>query len=135
MEGNMRGKPVPGHAHSNYARMIVNDLIIGTYQKDIIAQSTICNIKHDKTVELNNTTSIFFFESKDKQIVPNFKKFYPGLRQIQNHFLVRCLDDELHYRHYTACNAMQPQVYNEYIRCLKQDSGQDFDKKLLEFDD
>ena len=36
MEGNLRGKPVSGHVHSNYARMIVNDLIVGTYQKEII---------------------------------------------------------------------------------------------------
>ena len=44
MEGNLRGKPVAGHAHSNYARLIVNDLIVGHYQKDIVAQSTICKI-------------------------------------------------------------------------------------------
>ena len=63
MEGNLSGKPVAGHVHSNYARLIVNDLIVGHYQKDVIAQSTICKVNIDKTVELNNTTSIFFFES------------------------------------------------------------------------
>ena len=82
MEGNLSGKPVAGHVHSNYARLIVNDLIVGHYQKDIAAQSTICKVKVDKTVELNNTTSIFFFESEDKQIVPNFKQYYPGLLMI-----------------------------------------------------
>ena len=135
MEGNLSGKPVAGHVHSNYARLIVNDLIVGHYQKDVVAQSTICKVKVDKTVELNNTTSIFFFESEDKQIVPNFKQYYPGLLMIQKHFLVRCLDDESHYRHYTACNAMLPEVYKEYIKCLNEDSGANFNSNLLKYDD
>ena len=35
MEGNLSGEPSPGYVHSNYARMIVNDLIIGHYEKHI----------------------------------------------------------------------------------------------------
>ena len=66
MEGNLGGgAPKAGHVHSNYARMIVNDLIIGNYEKHITVQSTICRIKTEKIVRLNDTTSIFFFESED----------------------------------------------------------------------
>ena len=54
---------------------------------------------------------------------------------IQKHFLVRCMDQEKHFRHYTACNAMHPETYNEYIRCLKQDSGESFNSKLLSYED
>lgn len=35
MEGNLSGSPSSGHIHTNYARYIVNDLIIGHYEKHI----------------------------------------------------------------------------------------------------
>ena len=49
MEGNLNGNPEPGHVHTNYARIIVNDLIIGNYEKHITVQSTICKINLEKT--------------------------------------------------------------------------------------
>ena len=45
------------------------------------------------------------------------------------------MDDEKHFRHYTACNAMRPEIYKEYIRCLKEDSGETFDQQLLDYED
>ena len=91
--------------------MIINDLIVGQYEKHITVQSTICKVNTDKTVKVNDNTAIFFFESEDNLPVPNFKEFYPGLRMQSKHFLVRCLDDKKLYRHYTICNAMRPDIY------------------------
>ena len=34
LEGNLQGVS-PGHCHSSYARMIVNDLAIAVYERDI----------------------------------------------------------------------------------------------------
>ena len=66
MEGNLGGNPQSGHVHSNYARMIVNDLIIGNYEKHITVQSTICKVNEGKITRLNESTSIFYFESEDR---------------------------------------------------------------------
>lgn len=79
MEGNLGGRPASGHVHTNYARMIVNDLIIGNYEKQITVQSTICKVNIGKTIRVNDSTCTFFFESETGEIVPNFKEFYPGL--------------------------------------------------------
>ena len=64
MEGNMTN-PQSGHVHTNYARIIVNSLIIGNYEKHITVQSTICKVNMEKTIKVNETTAIFFFESED----------------------------------------------------------------------
>ena len=113
MEGNMGKKPASGYAHSNYARKIVNGLAIAkiNVKNDESALTTICKVDTKKTVKLSKSTSIFFFESENGQVVPNFKSFFPGLRMTQKHFLVRSLEDGLH-RHYTSCNVMRPELYN-----------------------
>ena len=135
MEGNLNGKPQSGHIHTNYARMIVNDLIIGQYEKQVTAQSTICRIKMESTQAVNDSTAIFHFEAEDKQAVPNFKEFHAGLSMMTKHFLIRCMDNEKLYRHYTICNAMRPEIYKMYVDCLKADSGDGFDAKKLKQQD
>lgn len=35
-------------------------------------------------------------------------------------------------RHYTICNAMDPELYRNYVLCLDANSGKDFDKELLD---
>ena len=113
MEGNLGKKPASGYAHSNYARKIANDLAIGkiNVKNDEAALTTVCRVNTKQTVKLSKTTSIFFLESESGMIVPNFKKFFSGLRMTQKHFLVRSVEDGLH-RHYTSCNAMRPELYN-----------------------
>ena len=51
------------------------------------------------------------------------------------HFLIRCMDNPRLYRHYTICNAMRPDVYKQYINCLKEDSAENFDTRMLRNDD
>ena len=62
MEGNLGKKPASGHAHSNYARKIVNDLAIGkiNVKNDEAALTTVCKVNSKRTVKLSKSTSIFF---------------------------------------------------------------------------
>ena len=132
MEGNLGKKPAPGYAHSSYARKIVNDLAIAkiNVKNDESALTAVCKVDLKKTIKLSKSTSIFFFESENGEVVLNFKSFFSSLKISQKHFLVRSVEDGLH-RHYTTCNAMRPELYNQLTRCLKADSGIGFDKALI----
>jgi hypothetical protein len=69
---------------------------------------------------VNNTTKVLYLASKNGTVVPNFKKFYPGLSAIGKHFLVRNLDGKKVARHYTVCNVMRPEVYSALIQMLRK---------------
>lgn len=43
-DGNLGLQPATGHRHSNYARMIVNQLSIAMFDRSTEAQSTVCRV-------------------------------------------------------------------------------------------
>ena len=49
LENNLGPKPSRGYAHSNYARTIVNSLIIGIYDKQVKTETTECYVDRKKT--------------------------------------------------------------------------------------
>lgn len=107
----MGAKPARGHNHSNYARMIVNDLIQGVYDKKLVSTITDCQIETDMTYMWNKTTGTVFLKSIDNYPVVNFKSFYPGFDMLGKHFKLRCVSDKKLNRHYTICNVMRPTYY------------------------
>jgi len=42
LENNLGPQPSRGYTHSNYAKMIVNSLIVGVYDKNVITAITEC---------------------------------------------------------------------------------------------
>ena len=71
-------------------------------------------------------------ESVNKKPVPNFKRHYHGFEVLTKHFWIRALQNRSVIRHYTICNAMDPELYKEYILSLDADNGNDFDRELLD---
>ena len=133
LEGNIgRSNPKKGYTHSNFARSIVNELIIGYYEKEVDKTSTICRRKEDKVYQVSPLIKTFFMESVDKKPVPNFKKHYHGFEVLTKHFWIRTLQNRNLIRHYTICNSMDPDLYRSYVLCLDENSGANFDLSLLD---
>ena len=89
-------------------------------------------MREDKVFVVNDIIKTFFMESVDKKPVPNFKRHYHGFEALTKHFWIRTLQERQIIRHYTVCNAMDPQLYTAYVLCLDADSGRDFDRSLLD---
>ena len=51
----------------------------------------------------------------------NWKPYFNDLSFLGKHYLVRDLEGGI-ARHYTICNAMRPELYNNYINALKDQS-------------
>jgi len=62
LEGN-GVKPAQGYNHSNYARMIVQDLIVGILQKETNPAVVMCRSDKSKTHMWNKTTGTVYFEA------------------------------------------------------------------------
>ena len=92
------------------------------------------------TAKVNSTTSAFFLETVENSVKEGFKRYYPGTETLTKHFRVSSVQDPKIFRHYTTCNAMNPPVYQEYLRALRyamDNNGQappDFNRELV-FDD
>jgi len=54
---------------------------------------------------------------------------------LTKHFLVRSLDNPHLYRHYTICNAMRPEIYEMYVKCLNEETSDHFDVNKLKYED
>ena len=104
--------------------MIVNSITIGRYEPQVAVATATCKIRTDLTSTVNKHTSVFVFEEISQNTLVNFKRFYPGFECMTKHFLLRNLQNEKVFRHYTICNAMIPEVYKMYIHILK-----DFDPR------
>jgi hypothetical protein len=64
MEGNINTRiPAAGHKHSNYARMIVNDLAVARYEGDIATHNTLCTLDDTRTKSINEQTDMVFLQS------------------------------------------------------------------------
>jgi Cytochrome b5-like Heme/Steroid binding domain len=119
LDGNLGSKPATGYKHSNYARMIVNSLIVAQFEKEKLVSTTNCVMDHRQSMLINSTTKVLFLQSDDSRPVPNFKRFFPGLSNLGKHFLVRSLMGNKPARHYTVCNVMHPHVYWELVKLLR----------------
>lgn len=118
LEDNQGARPGEGYNHSNYARMIVEGLIVGVYQPETQLEVVTCQIDLKRTKMLNSSTGTIFLENKLKHAVPNFRNFYKGFKMMGKHFKIRSSLNRNVHRHYTICNTMQPAMYTELVECL-----------------
>jgi len=117
LEGNLTGNPPPGYNHSNYARKIVNGLIVAQFDsRDLQAQAT--RVKLVETHEQNSSTSTIILRNTSNLPVPGFKSYFPGINTIGKHFLVRSLHNKRVHRHYTIANSMRPDFYGALLNSL-----------------
>jgi len=133
LEDNMKPKPAFGFRHSNYARIIANDLAIARLDCRIEgSEMSKCRLRWDKGNVVNKLTRSFFLETMDKEPRLNYKSYYPGMKYLTRHFWIRNMDTPTTIRHYTTCNAMATEFYKELVRVLKDPSQvQTFKKNLL----
>ena len=110
----------------------MNELTVAFYEREIEKTSTICRLKEDRIYQVNPIIKTFYMESVDRKAVPNFRKNYNGFEVLTKHFWIRTLQNRDIIRHYTICNAMNPDLYSAYVLCLDANSGQTFDISLLD---
>eukprot|EP00347_Sterkiella_histriomuscorum_P019560 403341168 len=110
MENYGNQKP---YFHSNVARAVVNQLIIGKL-----------NIKAPKFIiqavgkyPLNSSTTCFVFRSHTK--VPGISKYYGDIQMIGKHYLISSLDQFVIRRQYTITNCLQGDTYQCYLKAIK----------------
>lgn len=139
LEDNMKSTPAQPFRHSNYSRMIANDLAIARLDcRESGAVVSKCRLRWDKDNVVNKLTRSFFFETMDKQPRHNYKAYYPGTKYLTRHFWIRSMKQPEVIRHYTTCNAMATDFYNELVRVLKDerpDAAETFNKQLLNTED
>jgi hypothetical protein len=119
LEDNMLSTPAFGFRHSNYARIIANDIAIARF--DCSQQGSVvskCRLRWDLDNTVNRLTRSFVLETLDRKPRLNYKSYYPGLKNLTRHFWIRNMNNPAVIRHYTTCNAMAPKFYSELIRVL-----------------
>jgi NAD(P)H-flavin reductase len=133
LEDNMLPKPAFGFRHSNYARIIANDIAVARLDcRPDGAVLSKCRLRWDKDNVVNKLTRSFFFETLDKQPRYNYKGYYPGMKFLTRHFWLRSMNSPEVVRHYTTCNAMATTFYNELVRVLRDPSQvKTFRKEVL----
>ena len=86
LENNGEGERARTHTHSSYAKLIVNDLVIAIYEKDIPVSTETVQQVHSKCVSVNSETqTIIMIAEKEKE---NFRQLYEDERIIGKHFRV-----------------------------------------------
>jgi len=53
----------------------------------------------------------------------NYQDYYSDMRMIGKHFKIRSLANLDVWRHYTICNAMEPEFYTAINKALKNNDG------------
>lgn len=110
MEGNLSGRPAQGHVHSNFARMIVNDLAIARYEATSIKteESKCCVLDKDNNFKINDSTRTYKLETSDNSEVFRESTDYSSEAKqiIGKHYRVSHCSNPKLYRHYTICNVM-----------------------------
>lgn len=139
LEDNMKTTPASPFRHSNYARMIANDLAVARLDcRETGAVTSRCRLRWDKDNVVNKLTRSFFFETMDKEPRHNYKAYYPGMKFLTRHFWLRSMNNTKVTRHYTTCNAMATGFYNELVRVLRDerpDVASTFNKAFLDTQD
>ena len=67
---------------------------------------------------INSTTSTITFNCLTQG--KGIKRYYSDISMIGKHFLVTAETNMNVKRHYTICNCMKSEVYNEYLRVIKE---------------
>lgn len=108
--------------------MIVNELAIAIYEKDIPVTTTIVKQIRAKSLRQNMSTDTVILQAESSN--ESFKNFYDDERLLGKHFRVSSVENLQLSRHYTICNVMQPKTYNIYLKALQ---GKDlFDMNCLD---
>ena len=90
LEGNTPGSVPKGYNHSNYAKLVIESLVVGVYMKQTSPQTTLVEMQKGREPYMwNSTTGTVFFES-DK---PAFRHFYEGLDFCGKHYKLRCFEN------------------------------------------
>jgi hypothetical protein len=133
----LKPKPSFGWKHSNYARIIANDLAIATFAANPEGSiNSRCILRGDLDNSVNKLTRSFVFETVDMKARSNYKAYYPGTNSLTKHFWIRSMKNPNVIRHYTTCNAMAPKFYAELIKNLNDsDKAGKFNRELLNSDD
>lgn len=63
-EDNLGANPAGGNRHSNYARIIVNDIAIATYEANIETPITKVKVVEKLNSEISKHVSTFFLKTK-----------------------------------------------------------------------
>ena len=137
LEDNLGPKPAFGWRHSNYARMIANDIAIAQFDCSPVGSTVArCVLRTDLDNKVNRLTRSFFFETVDLKPRTNYKAYFPGTKNLTKHFWIRNMSQPGVIRHYTTCNAMAPRFYQELIRALNNpDKSGSFDTNVLNSQD
>lgn len=115
LDGNLNGNPNEGYVHSNYAKMVCNDLTVGIYERETHPMSINCFVDKKKTHMWNKTTGTVTFENIDKKRISSFKNFNSGFEMLGKHYKLRSYKNMDLHRHYTICNTMQPAMHNALL--------------------
>ena len=87
-------------------------------------------VKIHQRQEVNSTTSTIIFKTLTQP--KGIKKHYRDIHMIGKHFLI-CGEQNLNVkRHFTICNCMRKEVYNEYLRVLKEELDNEENIKFKE---
>ena len=122
------------HAHTNYARTIVSDLIIARLEQ---RRSSAAVVVVNKTVASKSGTvcnyELAFAQPEDKKPLDSqIKLFYSDAKMLGKHYLVQQIDNDDHVfgnaRHYTVANCMRRDVYDAYVKALK---GEEVDTSVI----
>lgn len=107
-----------GHNHSIYARMIVNELTVAIFERDIPCGTEEVVLANSRAHSVNaDTKTIFMCAAKES---PNLKHYYEDFRVLGKHFRVSKTNDPNFSRHYTICNVMTPHILQAYKNALAE---------------
>ena len=126
--GGYSYEPLQGaknNTHSNYARTIVNSLIVARYVKK--RGQTILNVNKSFKITDNPDNTVTTFELQERggaDLPENMKCFYPDLDMVGRHFLVQEYDlnrmsAQGPLRQYTVASTMQPTLYSLLVQGLE----------------
>jgi cytochrome b involved in lipid metabolism len=105
LEENTVGRP-KGHLHSPYAKMIVNDLAVGIYERDIPVRTEVVQQVQSRCNAVNSETQTVVLMAEQESEC--FRSYWGDHRMIGKHFRVQYSGKLCLSRHYTICNVMTP---------------------------
>lgn len=106
LEGNLTGVATLNR-HSNYARMIVNDLAFATLQADLpVVYELPVSVDHERSPVIAKDIKTVCLKTEEVQ--ESFHSLYEDDRMLGKNFRVQSATEPSLSRQYTICNVMQP---------------------------
>ena len=126
------------HKHSNYARTIVNDLIVARY----VAKrgTSIMSAKPQMSDEAARDIRTYKFVPRgDQNLASGMANFYPDLTNCGRHYLVQGVNEAGkrigHARQYTVAASMDKDIYSQTVKALEaKRQGNDEAKEIQELE-